>query len=107
MYGTDIVSVVKKGFKVPPDRLPVYPRQKAPKLPPQVPDRIKILKDWRDGKAADLELEPPMIFTKAQLTAVAVECPRSIKAVAALPDLKNWQKKEFGGEIAGILKKVR
>jgi ribonuclease D len=107
MYGADIVSAVKKGFKVSPDRLPVYPRQKAPKLPPQVPDRIKTLKDWRDKKAAVLGLEPPMIFTKAQMTAVAIERPRSIEAVKTVPDLKNWQKKEFGREIAEVLKKAK
>ncbi len=107
MYGTDIVSAVKKGFDVSPDRLPVYPRRKAPKLPPQVPHRLKVLKAWRDRRAVDLELELPMVMTKAQLTAVATECPRSIEAVEALPDLKNWQKKEFSKEIVAVLKTTK
>jgi len=107
MHGKEIIAAVKRGFKVPPDQLPRYPRKKAPQLSPQVPDRIKALKDWRDRKAAQLELDPPLILTKAQMTAVATDCPRSIKAVKALPDLKNWQKKEFGRAIAKILKHAK
>lgn len=107
MYGKDIIAAVKTGFEVPPDKLPAYPRKKAPQLPPQVPDRIQALKGWRDRKAAELELDPPLLLTKMQLTAVATECPRTIKAVNALPDLKNWQKKEFGRAIAGILKQAK
>ena len=107
MYGKDIIAAVKKGFEVSPDKLPTYPRKKAPQLPPQVPDRIQALKGWRDRKAAELELDPPLLLTKMQLTAVATECPRTIAAVNALPDLKNWQKKEFGRDIAGILKQAK
>jgi ribonuclease D len=107
MHGQDMVAAVKKGLAVPPGKLPTYPRHKAPQLPPQVPDRIKALKDWRDRIAAGLELDPPLILTKAQLTALATDCPRTIQAVKALPDLKNWQKKEFGREIAGILKRAK
>jgi ribonuclease D len=107
MHGKDIITAVKKGFEVPPDKLPTYPRKRAPQLPPQVPDRIQALKSWRDRKAAELELDPPLLLTKAQLTAVATDCPCSLKAVNALPDLKNWQKKEFGREIAGVLKHAK
>ncbi|MCP3952863.1 MAG: ribonuclease D, partial [Desulfobacterales bacterium] len=107
MHGKEIVAAVKKGFEMPPDKLPVYPRIRAPQLPPQVPDRIKVLKDWRDRIAAKMELDPPLLLTKAQLTALATNCPRNIKAVNVLPDLKNWQKKEFGREIAGILKSTK
>ena len=107
MHGKDIIAAVKEGFKVSPDQLPRYPRKRAPQLPPQVPDRIKALKDWRDRKAAQLELDPPLILTKAQMTALATDCPRSIKAVDAVPDLKNWQKREFGRDVARILKSIK
>jgi ribonuclease D len=107
MHGPDIIAAVKKGLAVPLDKLPLYPRKRAPQLPPQVPARIKALKKWRDRRAAELELDPPLLVTKAQLTALAIDCPRSLKAVNALPDLKNWQKKEFGREIVGILKAAR
>ncbi len=107
MYGNAIVTAVKKGARVPPEKLPVYPRNRAPRLPPQVPDRIKVLKDWRDRQAAELELEPPLLLTKAQMTAVATACPRTLEALEALPDLKNWQKKEFGQAITTCLEHVK
>ena len=107
IYGTRIVAAVNKGFKVSPDKLPVYPRTRAPRIPPQVPDRIKALKVWRDRQAAILELEGPMVMTKAQMTAVATECPRSLEAVEAIPELKNWQKKTFGEEIVETLNPVK
>ena len=107
MYGNDIVAAVKRGGKVPPDKLPRHPRKRAPRLAPPVPDRIKALKAWRDRKAADLELEPPLILPKAQMTAVATECPRSVEAVKALPELKEWQKMAFGRGIAGVLKHAK
>jgi ribonuclease D len=107
MHGPNIIAAVKKGLAVSPDKLPLYPRKRAPQLPPQVPVRIKALKKWRDRRAAELELDPPLLVTKAQLTALAIDCPRSLKAVNALPDLKNWQKKEFGREIADVLKRTK
>jgi len=107
MFGKEIVAAVKRGAQVPPDKLPRYPRKRAPRLAPQVPDRINALKTWRDRKAAELELDPPLILPKAQMTAVATECPRSVAAVKALPELKNWQKMEFGKGIAGVLKHAK
>jgi len=107
MHGKEIIAAVKKGFKVTPDKLPRYPRKKAPQLPPQVPDRIKALKDWRDREAEKLELDPPLLLTKAQMTAVATRCPRNIRALNAMADLKNWQKKEFGRRIVNILKELK
>lgn len=107
MHGQDIVAAVKKGFKVTPDKLPRYPRKKAPQVPPQVPDRIKALKAWRDRKAEALELDPPLLLTKAQMAVVATACPRSIHSLDALADLKNWQKREFGRHIVNILKKMK
>lgn len=107
MHGKKIIAAVKKGFKVTPDKLPRYPRKRAPQLPPQVPDRIKALKEWRDHKAEELELDPPLLLTKAQMASVATHCPRSLQALNALEDLKNWQKKEFGRPIVNILKNIK
>jgi len=107
MHGKEIIAAVKKGIKVTPDKLPRYPRKKAPQLPPQVPDRIKALKEWRDREAEKLELDPPLLLTKAQMAAVATRCPRNIQALNAMVDLKNWQKKEFGRRLVKILKKLK
>jgi len=107
MHGKDIITAVKKGFKVTPDKLPRYPRKKAPQLPSQVPDRIVALKEWRDREAVELGLDPPLLLTKAQLASVATHCPRRLRDLTALADLKNWQKKEFGPRIVNILKKMK
>lgn len=107
MYGSDIISAVQAGMAVPDSELPVYPRKKPPVIPPKVPKRIKILKQWRDDTAKVLGIDPALVCTKSLMNAIAMSHPRSEKELETIEELKQWQLQAFGKEIAGILKKAK
>lgn len=106
MYGDAIVKAVKTAKKLPGNQLPVYPKRRAPSVSPQVPRRINAIKKWRDQKAEELEIDPSLLFNKAQLTAVSIKNPKTIQALEAIEGLKKWQVKEFGDPVLEALKSL-
>jgi ribonuclease D len=106
MYGKVLIEIVKKALKIPKKNQPVYPRKKGPVLEYAVTKRIKSLKSWRDATAQELELEPPMLFPKSLLTAIAVLNPRKLVDLNKIKEMKNWHKREFGGAILKVLQKA-
>jgi ribonuclease D len=106
IYGKTIAEVVKKAKAIPTKNLPVYPRKRRPKVSPRVPDRIKAIKTWRDRVAAELELDPALLFNKALMTAIAVKKPTGIDQLREVDGIRNWQVKAFGKEILKVLADV-
>lgn len=104
MYGKELIETVGRALKLPESRLPRYPRKKAPSRSPGVPDRIKMLKAWRDKKAGDLDIDPALVCSKAMITAIAVHNPVKLKHLEPVEDMKNWQKTAFGDEIIATLR---
>lgn len=107
MYGDDLVEAIQRARLIPPADLPVYPRKKSRAMHPAIPDRIKALKSWRDKKARVLDIEPAVLLNKSAMTALATANPIEPSALSAVEELKGWQKKEFGDEMVGVLKRVR
>ena len=107
MYAKDVLDVIRAGLDLPKDALPEYPHRDRPPVPAAVPPRIKALKEWRIRKAKDLAVDPGLLINKVGLTALAVERPRDMKTLAAVPELKNWQINAFGSEIVKVLKRVK
>lgn len=107
MYGKRIVRIVRQAMDIPTQDLPVYPRNKPPDVHPAVPIRIKLLKAWRDGRAKNLRINPPLLFSKSQLTAIALANPTSVGKLDAVPEMRQWQKSVFGKEIVGVIKANR
>jgi ribonuclease D len=106
MYGSGLVDAVNQGVNIPKNELPRYPHKKSSVLKPIVTKRIKALKDWREGVAKSLELDPSLIFPKAILTAIAAMNPRQIDDFHAIEELRKWQIDEFGEAILPVLKKT-
>jgi len=103
MYGNDLIKVVAGALKIPENKLPVYPRKKAPVLPYEVFGRIKALKSWRASKARTLEIDPGMICNNVLITSIAIQNPVDRRAIERIKEMQNWQKKEFGQEISALL----
>ena len=106
MYGTELLDTIRAGLRIPEKNLPVYPCKKSPPVSDKVPVRIKALKKWRDGCAASLELDPGLICNKTLMTAIAVHQPLDMKALDAIAEMKNWQRKELGPGIIEVMKKI-
>lgn len=106
-YGKAVVAAVRKALQRPAKDWPKYPRKTAPLVPAVVARRVKELRDWRNRLAEKLQIDPAIICTRAQISALAVQKPESIDRLSENNELKNWQLAEFGNEIVEILKKVR
>lgn len=98
-YGESIAREVAEAMKIPEKELPSYPRKKKPTVNPDVPKRLDRLKEWRNDKAMDMELDPPILFNKALLTEIAVHNPQTFDDLEDIPGIKQWQIREFGPEI--------
>lgn len=107
MFGAEVVKAVKDGLKTPENHLPVYPRRKAPVMPPKVPERMKRLKVWRDNMADDLVMDPALICNKALMTSIAIKNPLTIKTLKDVEDIKKWQVEAFGKDIINVLKNTK
>jgi len=106
MYGRQLVTAIQSAKNLPTDELPVYPRKKAPKVPLAVAGRVRALRIWRDEQVQRLAIDPALICTKALMSAIAVQRPLKISDLAAIKEMKNWQKKEFGHHIVKVMKQA-
>jgi ribonuclease D len=105
-YGMDVVAAVKTALRIPAKDLPKYPRKTAPMVPAIVARRVKEIRNWRDGLAKKLEIDPSIICTKALISTIAVQKPLSLKSLSKIKELKTWQANGFGSDIIDILKKI-
>ena len=106
MFGNNIIQIVRTTLETPSKDLPAYPRRKSPPIKPTAPNRINVLKTWRDNKAKALKLNPALLFNKSLLAAIAHTRPLAMRQFDAIAEMKEWQKKEFGKEIIAQLKTV-
>jgi ribonuclease D len=107
MYARGLVGAVKKGLAVPDQELPVYPRHKPPRMPRLAPERIKLIKGWRDTQAKRLDLDPSLLLTKALISGIAVANPADFSALVRITDIRRWQCETFGREIIAVLDSLR
>lgn len=106
MWGDGIIAAVAQGVNLPQNRLPVYPRKKAPVLPPGVQKRTKALKKWRDQRAKELNIDPGLLCNNALISALAIAHPSRKKGLEKIQDMKQWQKNEFGEDVVTVLRSV-
>jgi ribonuclease D len=104
MYGREILAAIQSAMKLPAEELPVYPRKKARRVSLAVAGRVKALRNWRDKQVQKLAIDPALICTKALMSAIAVQKPLNLSELAAIKEMKNWQRKEFGRDIVKVLK---
>jgi ribonuclease D len=107
MYGESVIAAIQKGMEISEKELPIYPRQRAPVMRPEIPGRVKAIKKWRDQLAEELHIDPAMLFNRALMTAIAMKRPNNLKSLGEVDGIRNWQKKEFGEEIIRILSHQR
>jgi len=105
IYGREILAAIQGAMKLPAEELPVYPRKKAPRVSLAVAGRVKALRNWRDKQAQKLAIDPALICNKALISTIAVQKPLNLSELAAVKEMKNWQRKEFGQAIVKVLRK--
>ena len=104
MGGHAVIAAISGALGLPPNKLPVYPRQPRTALAPEIPDRIKVLKAWRQNQALILDLDPGLLCNKSLLAAIAARNPRRPEDLVEIQGLRDWQRREFGRGIVAALR---
>lgn len=103
-YGRALMTAVRDGLATPEAELPQFPRLPRRGLKdPNIEERVKSLKKWRQDQAARLALDPGVLINNAALEALAAANPQSSEALDDVAGLKNWQKKELGESLLATL----
>ncbi len=103
MYAKAVMEAVRNARCMPKDQLPIYPRQRSPRVPRKVPARVKALRAWRDAKAEELDLSAALLLNRALIKAIAIENPATTTALAKVDGIHQWQVDAFGDAIIDTL----
>jgi len=103
MYGPAMVKRIRDALDLPADALPRYPRFRTRRISNEESARLKRLRQWREQKAKNLEIDSGVLINNAALSAIAEADPKTSENLNALPMLKNWQKKALGPDILSVL----
>lgn len=57
------------------------------------------LKNWRDRKAEEWQVDPAVICTNAQIREIAIANPQRPQDLKVIDAIRNWQVRLFGLEI--------
>ncbi len=104
MYGDSIVEAVRKAQNTAPENCPTYPKKEALNLKVKEQERIRILKEWKESKSRQLNLDPGLVLGKSVIASIAACNPKSLAQLKRLKEIKSWQFKAFGEEILAFLK---
>ena len=104
--GSELLACIQRAMDLPEASLPAYPRKRSARLDPRVTKRVARLKSWRETRAKDLQLDPSVLFTNAQLQAVCAAHPKQSQDLVAVEGIRNWQRKAFGEEICAVMSRT-
>jgi len=107
IHGKALLKAIRTAKDLPEKELPRYPRQRSPRMPARVPERVAVLKEWRDHQAEGLGLDPGLMLNKALMQAIAIRHPQNRTDLETISDLHQWRQKTFGPDIVNIMKRVR
>lgn len=101
--GGSILKRVSEGLARPSDQLPAFPKKVWPRTGPEVKDRIKQLKAWRERRSKEMSIDPALLCTNAQIESLARTLPPSRRDLEKTEILRKWQTRLYGSEILSLL----
>ena len=102
-YGKGVLAAIREALRLPTGRLPSYPSEPRPPNNPEKQLRLQELKRWRRRCAARLKLQPGLLCNNVLLNLLAERQPTRVTDLDQIPEIRNWQKEAFGGEIIHVL----
>jgi ribonuclease D len=106
-HGRDLLSRLNKVDRLPEGGLEPYPRWRGDGTGRPSPEEEALagrIRDFRTGKASELELDRGVLLSNAQISEIVRTVPRSLDELRAVPGLRAWQVEILGDEILGIIR---
>jgi ribonuclease D len=94
-----VLDAIKRGVAVAEADLPRFPKSPRWARDPDFDDRVNRLRQVRDAKARELDLEPGVLCPRERLEAIARRQATSLDALAEVPDLRRWQIDVLGSDL--------
>lgn len=95
-YGPELLTAVQAGLTLAPEDLPDIPRPKRRPHDPAYDARLDRLKTLRNRCATALGLDPGLVCPSGTLEAIARAEPADASALAAIDELRAWQRGVLG-----------
>lgn len=106
-FGRQVISIVQRAMDIPSSSLPKYPKAKRERsFDHRAAIRAKKLREWRQEKAGELDLDIGLVLNNSLLAEIAENNPESLQELMGVTSIKYWQKKEFGEEILNLIKRI-
>lgn len=108
--GGDLLNRFDRVAQLPDDQLRPYPRnqRRGPgRPPPEVEELAERLKAARNRRAEELKLDRGTLLPNATVTAVAMQAPRDLDALARVDGMRRWQLEAVGPALLAVLARGR
>ena len=86
------------------NELPRFPRAQRWARDPDFDERVNRLRQVRDAKARELDLEPGVLCARERLEALARRRPDAVEQLAEIPELRRWQIDLLGADLVRAAK---
>lgn len=103
-YRQQLRLAIEQGVAAPEVHRP-QPTRNANPWTPECRSRLQRLKQWRTKRAASLNLDPALVWPAVSLERLALQ-PQDWRAEVlddTNPDVRAWQRREFGPELRALL----
>ena len=102
-FSRRLIAAVREG-REDTGPLPVKaPSRHGPRLWPNEERRFNQLKEWRNRRAEEQDLQPALVMPNSVLKALAQAAPRSFVDLAEVEELRRWQRDEYGRELVEVI----
>jgi ribonuclease D len=101
--GAAVLDAVQRGLHVDEGELPRFPKAPRWARDPDFDDRVNRLRQVRDAKARELDLEPGVLCARERLEAIARKKADSIEALGEIPELRRWQVEVLGPDSVRVM----
>ena len=111
-YGKGMVQAVIEGreddFEIPKAKKQPKPKGPKPRLRGRAAERaMQGLKDWRNELISTTPgMSPVTVASNSVLKSIAQQRPTTLEELRAVPDVRNWQVKDYGERLLELLDEV-
>ncbi len=98
-HGSDFLEAVDRGLKVPKEDWPRIKRAPRPEHDHGYEGRLERLKQIRDHRASEEEMQPGHLCPNGTLQAIARAVPKTPKQLEKVKELRRWQLDALGADL--------